>query len=53
MFKEQFELFFGLFGVDLEEKFEYLQELISNPLAIRRIFESSVKLVLGECCWNK
>ena len=44
MFNKQFELFFG---VDLEERFEYLQELIhrnceliSNNLAIRRIFES-------------
>ena len=32
--------FFGFFGVDLEERFEFLQELISNNLAIRRILES-------------
>ena len=38
MFNEQFEYFFGFFGIDLEERFKYLQEHISNNLAIRRIF---------------
>ena len=48
MFKEQFEHFFGFFGVDLEERFEYLQEPISNNLAIRRIFESLIWELFGK-----
>ena len=35
MFNEQFEHFFGFFEVDLVERFKFLQELISNNLAIR------------------
>ena len=47
MFNEQFKHFFGFFGVDLKERFEYLQELISNNLAIGRIFESPTSSLFG------
>ena len=55
MFKKQFELFFGFFGVDLEERFEYLQELISNTSisANFRILGGEQSLVVNVVGINK